>query len=110
MTQRTVDRPPVRARSGRRPIPPLIFLLVLALAAAGVWWNVLRQHEAQSADKAEACATAQQAPPSLDPATVSVRVLNSTDAPGLAQTVADELGARGFTVSEVANDPSSREV
>ena len=32
MTLRT-ERPPVRARSGRRPLPPLIFLLVLALAA-----------------------------------------------------------------------------
>ena len=109
MTQRT-DRPPVRARSGRRPLPPLIFLLVLALAAAGVWWNVLRQHEAQSADKAEACATAQEAPPSLDPTTLSVRVLNATDEGGLAQTVAAELQARGFTVAEVGNDASEREV
>jgi hypothetical protein len=103
-------RPPVRARSGRRPIPPLIFLLVLALAAAGVWWNVLRQHEAQSADKAEACATAAQAPPSLDPTTLSVRVLNATDRGGLAQQVADELRVRGFTVAEIGNDDTDREV
>jgi hypothetical protein len=103
-------RPPVRARSGRRPIPPLIFLLVLALAAAGVWWNVLRQHEAQSADKAEACATAQQAPPSLDPTTLSVRVLNATDRGGLAQQVAAELQGRGFTVAEIGNDDTDREV
>ena len=47
MTQRT-ERPPVRARSGRRPLPPLIFLLVLALAALGVWWKVMQQHEAQT--------------------------------------------------------------
>ena len=44
MTLRT-ERPPVRPRSGRRPLPPLIFLLVLALAALGVWWNVLRQEK-----------------------------------------------------------------
>jgi uncharacterized protein (TIRG00374 family) len=31
VTLRT-ERPPVRARSGRRPLPPLIFLLVLAIA------------------------------------------------------------------------------
>ena len=110
MTQRTVDRPPVRARSGRRPIPPLIFLLVLALAAAGVWWNVLRQHEAQSAEEAEACASAQEAPPSLDPTTLSVRVLNATDRGGLAQQVATELQNRGFTIAEVANDDTDREV
>jgi hypothetical protein len=103
-------RPPVRARSGRRPLPPLIFLLVLALAAAGVWWNVLRQHAAQSADKADACATAQQAPPSLDPTTLSVRVLNATDRGGLAQQVAAELQGRGFTVAEIGNDDTDREV
>jgi hypothetical protein len=109
VTQRT-DRPPVRARSGRRPIPPLIFLLVLALGAAGVWWNVLRQHEAQSADKAEACATAQQAAPSLDPTTLSVRVLNATDQGGIAQQVAGELQARGFTIAEIGNDDTDRAV
>ncbi len=103
-------RPPVRARSGRRPLPPLIFLLVLALAAAGVWWNVLRQHQAQEAEAAEACATAQQAPPSLDPTTLSIRVLNATDRGGLAQQVAGDLQARGFTVAEVGNDDSGREV
>lgn len=103
-------RPPVRARSGRRPIPPLIFLLVLALAAAAVWWNVLRQHQEQSADAAEACATAQTAPPSLDPTTLSIRVLNATDRGGLAQQVADDLTGRGFTVAEVGNDDTEREV
>ncbi len=103
-------RPPVRARSGRRPIPPLIFLLVLALAAAAVWWNVLRQHQEQEAEAAAACATAQEAPPSLDPTTLSVRVLNATDRGGLAQQVADDLAARGFTVAEVGNDDTGREV
>jgi LytR cell envelope-related transcriptional attenuator len=100
----------VRARSGRRPIPPLIFLLVLALAAAGVWWNVLQQDKEQKADQAEACASAQEAPPSLDPTTLSVRVLNATDRGGLAQQVAGELQRRGFTVAEIANDDTDREV
>lgn len=107
--QRT-DRPPVRARSGRRPIPPLIFLLVLALAAAGVWWNVLQKDKAQKADQAETCASAQEAPPSLDPTTLSVRVLNATDRGGLAQQVAGELQNRGFTVAEIGNDDTDREV
>jgi hypothetical protein len=100
----------VRARSGRRPLPPLIFLAVLAVVASVVWWNVFRQDAAESADQAAACETAQKAPPSLDPKTVSVRVLNATDQAGLAQRVADELKQRGFTVAEVANDPSEREV
>jgi hypothetical protein len=109
VTLRT-DRPPVRARSGRRPLPPLIFLLVLALAALGVWWNVLRQHDAEMAAQAEACATAEAAPPSLDPASVSLRVFNATDEGGLAQAVAAEMQKRGFPVLEIANDPTDREV
>lgn len=83
---------------------------MLALAAAGVWWNVLRQHQAQTAEAAEACATAQQAPPSLDPTTLSVRVLNATDRSGLAQQVAEDLRNRGFTVAEVGNDDTERNV
>lgn len=109
MTLRT-ERPPVRPRSGRRPVPPLIFILVLALAALGVWWSVLRQDQQHRAEQAQACATAQKAPPSLDPATVSVRVFNATDTAGLAQTVADELGRRGLQVAEVSNDSSGRQV
>ena len=109
MTLRT-ERPPVRPRSGRRPLPPLIFLLVLALAAGAVWWNVLQQDRERKADQAAACASVEQAPPSLDPAAVSVRVFNATDQAGLAQTVADELRARGFTIAEIANDSSGREV
>ena len=113
MTMRT-ERPPVRPRSGRRPLPPLIFLLVLALAALGVWWNVLRAEENKREEAAgtnEACATDEAAPvEALDPASVNVRVLNATDTAGLATDVADELRARGFVVDEVANDQTGRDV
>jgi hypothetical protein len=109
VTERT-ERPPVRARSGRRPLPPLIFLLVLAVAAIGVWWNVARQDDARNAKQAAACASAKAAPPSLDPKTVSVRVLNATDRAGEATKVAQALKARGFVVTEVANDASGRKV
>jgi hypothetical protein len=100
----------VRARSGRRPLPPLLFLLVLAIAAGAVWWNVFRDDAKDNAAAAAACETAQQAPPSLDPKTVSVRVLNATDQAGLAQKVAEQLQQRGFVVDEIANDSSEREV
>jgi hypothetical protein len=108
------ERPPVRPRSGRRPLPPLIFLLVLALAALGVWWNVLRTEENRkdaAAGQSDACAAEEAAAaPALDPASVNVRVLNATDTAGLATDVADELSARGFVVDEVANDQSGRDV
>ena len=104
------DRPPVRARSGRRPLPPLLFLLVLAVIAGAVWWNVFREDSKDAAAAAAACETAQQAAPSLDPKTVSLRVLNATDQAGLAQKVADTLKQSGFVIDEVANDSSEREV
>lgn len=109
MTQRT-DRPPVRARSGRRPLPPIIFLLVLALAVAVVWVQVARQASARDAHRAAACASAKAAPPSLNPKTVSVRVLNATDRKGEATRVATALKGLGFQVTAVDNDRSGRKV
>jgi hypothetical protein len=110
VTLRT-ERPPVRPRSGRRPLPPLIFLLVLALAALGVWWNVLRQEKQQVAQEQQACKSADAvAPPTLDPATLHLRVFNATDTSGLATTVAASFTERGFIVDEIANDPSDRTV
>jgi hypothetical protein len=109
VTLRT-DRPPVRPRSGRRPLPPLIFLLVLAVAAVAVWWYVIRQESAHDAAQQAACSTASAAPPSLDPGSVTLRVYNATHTAGLATTVANTLKERGFTVGEIANDTSGREV
>jgi hypothetical protein len=109
VTLRT-ERPPVRPRSGRRPLPPLIFLVVLAVAAVAVWWYVIRQEEQHVAAKQAACSTVAAAAPSLDPASVSLRVYNATDTAGLATTVANALKDRGFTVGEIANDTSGREV
>ena len=110
MTLRT-ERPPVRARSGRRPLPPLIFLLVLAVAAVAVWWYVIRQDEPAGRRTGRRL---RHAPRPLrrrsTPPRSRVRVFNATDIAGLATTVADALKARGFTVGEIANDPSGRKV
>jgi hypothetical protein len=109
VTQRT-DRPPVRARSGRRPWPPIIFLVVLALAVAVVWVQVARQAAARNAHRAAACTSAKAAPPSMDPKSLSVRVLNATDRKGEATQVATALKGLGFQVSSVDNDRSGRKV
>jgi hypothetical protein len=100
----------VRARSGRRPIPPLIFLLVLAVAALLVWWNVLHKDQAQTGASAAACSSAAKPPPSMDPKTVHLRVLNATTQSGLAQDVASQLQQRGFVIDEVGNDSTGRKV
>ena len=100
----------MRARSGRRPLPPLIFLLVLAVVAIGVWWDVVRQDDTRKAHQAAACASATAAPPSLDPKSLSIRVFNATDRAGEASKVAATLKSRGFAIAEVANDSSGRTV
>jgi LytR cell envelope-related transcriptional attenuator len=100
------DRPPVRARSGRRPGPPLVFLLVLALAAAGVWVYVLKKDSGTPT----AATTCTAAVPSLAPSSVTVQVLNATTKQGLATTVAKDLQDRGFKVGAPDNDRSGRTV
>lgn len=104
------SQPPLRRRvSSRRPIPPLIFIVVLAVIALGVWFKVLQTDQARPSSDADAC----PAPPTvtaMDPATVRVRVLNGTDTAGLAAQVTAEFVGRGFAVTETANDRSGREV
>ncbi|MCW2675748.1 MAG: uncharacterized protein JWR70_788 [Modestobacter sp.] len=86
-------------------MPALIFLLVLALAALGVWWNVLHHDRTAEQAQAAACTSASQAPPSLETSTVTLRVFNASEKSGKAGEVAAQLQARGFAVEEVANDP-----
>jgi hypothetical protein len=98
--------PPVRARSGRRPLPPLVFLAVLAVAAAAVWVYVLRSDGGQGTSNV-ACTTA---PTDLAPSSVTVHVLNATSKQGQATTVAKDLQSRGFQVGAPDNDRSGRTV
>src|SRR4051812_18909617 len=70
----------------------------------------MQQHSDELAAQARACASAEAAAPSLDPATVSVRVFNATDKAGEAQKVTIALKDRGFSVGESANDPTDRKV
>jgi hypothetical protein len=105
----TAERRPAANRH-RRPLPALIFLLVLALAALAVWWNVLSDENARDQAQAAACSSASAAPSALDPATVTLRVLNASDVAGRAGEVATTLQSRGFVVEEIANDGSGLEV
>ncbi|MCZ2805050.1 LytR C-terminal domain-containing protein [Modestobacter sp. VKM Ac-2983] len=106
----TAERGPDAPRRNRRPVPALVFLLVLALAAMGVWWNVLGDERAREQAEEAVCSSASNVPTELDPATVSIRVYNATDTPGLAGEVTTTLESRGFVVTETANDPSTAEV
>ena len=106
----TTDRRPPAGRRRRRPLPALIFLLVLALAALAVWWNVLSDEKRANEAKAAACSSAEDAPTDVDPTTVTLRVYNATDVAGRADEVRAALQARGFVVSEIANDPTENVV
>lgn len=105
----TSTRAPSR-RSLRRPIPPLIFLLVLALLALGVWWKVLQRDEERLAAAAPPCLSISAGAPAIDPATVQLRVYNASSTEGLAMAVGNELSSRGLQVVDVDNDPLDREV
>jgi hypothetical protein len=85
-------------------VPPLVFLAVLAVAAAAVWVYVL-QH-----DSGTTTASSCTAIPSLAPSSVTVQVLNATTKQGLATTVAKDLTQRGFKVGAPDNDRSGRTV
>lgn len=102
--------PAVRRRvTSRRPIPPLIFLVILAVIALGVWFKVLQTDQARSSSETDVC----PAPPTvtaLDPASIQIRVLNATDTAGLAAQVSAEVVGRGFSVTETDNDRSGRTV
>lgn len=95
--------------SSRRPIPPLIFLVILFVVAAGVWVKVLSDDEARETSSAEECAP----PPTvsaMDPATVQARVLNATDIGGLGAQAQADLTGRGFVIIATENDRSGRTV
>ncbi|MGY1856844.1 LytR C-terminal domain-containing protein [Modestobacter sp. SYSU DS0290] len=104
----STQRPP--GTRGRRPLPALVFLLVLALAALAVWWNVLGDERDREEARAAACSSADAVPTELDPATVTLRVFNATDIGGRAGEVATQLQSIGFVVEEIANDPTDNEV
>ena len=99
----------MRARSGRRPIPPLIFLLVLALAAAGVWWNVVAGGQERKADEARACATARDGPAVARP-DHGLGARAQRHRPGRTAQRSPASCRPGFTVAEIGNDDTGREV
>lgn len=108
--QRAPVSPPLRRRvSSRRPIPPLIFLVILAVVALGVWFKVLQTDQARSSTDSQACPT----PPTvtaMDPAAIRLRVFNASDIAGLAAQSSAEFVGRGFQVTETDNDRSGRTV
>lgn len=106
------------ASSIRRPIPAIVFILLLSLISALVWWRVLHREPAQGAS-ATTVTTSTTANPTHcvlvtatpvawpAPATITVSVLNATNRSGLAGSVTKAMKQRGFRATKPGNDTSS---
>lgn len=96
------------ASSARRPIPALIFLLLLSLLTGLVWWRVLHRpdaaHPVPRAAGPSSCTPSRAWPKQ---STVTVTVLNASNRTGLAHDVAGQLKGRGFTIGGIGNDPTT---
>lgn len=101
--------------TARRPLPALVFLLVLSVLTAIVWWRVLHRPSASSTTTTTPSITA--APLSCTPGgkavrlpaakTVLVVVLNGANRDQLASQVSAQLKARGFRTGTPTNAPST---
>lgn len=91
------------ARTARRPLPALVFLLALTLLTALVWWRVLHRSSSHPVS-APKCVTPSTPAVLPQPATVTVTVLNSTQRAGIAKAAAGSLTKLGFSVVSYGND------
>jgi hypothetical protein len=98
----------------RRPLPALVFLLVLSVLTAIVWWRVLHRPSASSSPATSPVITT--APLTCTPGGTGVRlpapnavtvvVLNGANRDQLATQVTAQLKARGFRTGKADNAPS----
>ena len=102
---------PVSLRRRRQRRRTLIVVGVVLLGLFFAFWYALSYYQADSsretsAGSAPTCRT--PGPDELVPQAVTVNVYNATNREGLAAKTAKALEERGFTIGEVANDPTDR--
>ena len=103
---------PVSLRRRRQRRRTLIVVGVVLLGLFFAFWYALSYYQADSSkepvgDAAATCRT--PGPDELVPQDVTVNVYNATNREGLAAKTAKALEERGFTIGEVANDPTDRQ-
>lgn len=98
----------------RRPLPALVFLLVLSMLTAIVWWRVLHRPDASSSTAPKSstaapltCTPGGKAIRLPAPNSVLVVVLNGADRNQLATQVSTQLKARGFRTGTPTNAPTT---
>src|SRR3954447_2708011 len=100
--------------TARRPLPALVFLLVLSVLTAIVWWRVLHRPDASSSTAAPpssaaplTCTPGGQALGLPAPSAVVVVVLNGANRDQLATQVTTQLKSRGFRTGTPSNAPAT---
>lgn len=91
------------ARSARRPVPALVFLLALAILAIVVWVRVADRDSAADTGATPKCATTTTVPAN---ASVTISALNGTDKPDLASQTVAAFVAVGFAQGGADNAPA----
>jgi hypothetical protein len=93
-----------------RALVVLGLLVLMAAVAAG--WAIAKDSETVARHTSPCAGTTLPFSTTVpaDPATVRVNVYNATSRAGLANTVADELRTRRFTVGKIGNDPLQQTV
>lgn len=108
----TAEQRPARRPGGRRPIPPLVFLLVLAILALGVWWKVI--HKTEKTTSAPAACSSSASPDVVGKlatmSAIKIHVQNGSSQSGLAAAIGAELKGRGFTVLDIGNAPGNADI
>jgi LytR cell envelope-related transcriptional attenuator len=104
----------------RHPVATGILLLLMMAVIFGATFGAVRLLRGGSSTpdasptsaSPQPCATTTVRPGLVlpKPGTVTTNVYNATDRAGLARRTADQLTARGFVVSRVANDPLGKTV
>jgi LytR cell envelope-related transcriptional attenuator len=93
---------PTAAR--RRPLPALVFLLVLALLTAIVWWRVIHRASSETTAKPSPSCTPTAVTQVPAPGAVTLHILNGTSRNGLAGRVRSALAKDGFVIADIGND------
>jgi LytR cell envelope-related transcriptional attenuator len=99
----------------RRPWPALVFLVILTLLAAVVWWRVLerdkpKHHPTAAKHTTKSTPVCPSTPPATPPTVlpvpskITVRVLNSTERAGIAAAATKLLKTDGFKTEKAQND------
>jgi hypothetical protein len=99
------------ASTARRPLPALVFLLVLSVLTAIVWWRVLHRNDSSSNASPVTVQPARCTPGAKGisvppPVGVTVVVLNGAGRDQLATQVSTQLKARGFKTGTPSDAPS----